>query len=142
MDEQSPLGANAVKYALIEFQAITLQDQRIRGGADAQLMSVVHFVVQHPNGRKCPGCAATVRHRFRGAAKGAVDVMVAPPEECAQYVTMLKPQVEHYYRERVGVDGTTIRLGSRGASPWLIGLRRSAPATVPLAVGRSIPSME
>ena len=125
---------NAVKHAVIQFESITLQDQRIRGAADAQLMSVVRFVVQHPDGRRCPGCAATVRHRFRGADKGAVDVMVSPPEECRLYVTMLKPQVEDYYRERVGVDGQLIRIGPEGASSLVIGAVMDSAASAEFEV--------
>ena len=87
---------NMLNHAVVHFDSITLQDQRIRGAVDDYLMSVVHFVVQHPDGRRCPGCAATVRHRFRDTVNDTVDVMVSPPEECRQYVPMLKPRIEDY----------------------------------------------
>lgn len=121
--------------AEVQFHSITLQDQRIRGAVDDYLMSVVRFVVQHSDGQLCPGCVATVRHRFRDKDKDTVSVMVSPPEQCRRYLPFLNPRIEEYYRERVGINGTAIRVGLRGASPLLIGVPRSAPAIVPLVIG-------
>ena len=125
------MAANAV----IEFESIVLRDQRIRGADDDYLLSVVHLVIQHPNGQYCPGCVASVRHRFRGANGGTVEISVLPAEQCAAYTRALLPLLEDYYRERVGSEGTAIRVGPRGASPWLVGMQRLAKATVSLPVG-------
>lgn len=119
--------------AVVQFESIVLQDQRIRGADDDYLLSVVHLEIQHPDGHWCPGCVASVRHRFRGA-NGSVEVSIRPAEQCAGYVQALEPSVEEYYRDRVGAEGTVIRVGPRGASPWLIGMQRLARATVSLPI--------
>lgn len=116
-------------------ESITLQDQRVRGAEDDYVLSVVHLEVQHPDGHWCSGCVATVRHRFRGVQGGGIEISIRPPAECAAYVPALEPLVEGYYRDRVGPDGSAIRVGPRGASPWLIGMQRLAPATVSLLIG-------
>ena len=116
-------------------ESITLQDQRVRGAEDDYLLSVVHLEVQHRDGHWCPGCVATVRHRFRGVQGGSIEISIRQPAECAAYVAALEPLVEGYYRERVGPDGSAIRVGPRGASPWLIGMQRLAPVTVSLPIG-------
>lgn len=122
--------------AVVEFESIVLQDQRVRGADDDYLMSVVHLTVQDPNGRSCPGCVATVRHRFRGADGGTVEISVAAAEQCTRYAKALEPSVEEYYRERVGTDGTAIRVGPRGASPWLVGMQRLSRAIASLVIER------
>lgn len=119
----------------VRLESIALQDQRVHGAANDYVVSVVHLDVQHPDGHWCPGCVATVRHRFRGDDGGAVEVNLQPADECAAYVSALRPCVEGYYRERVGGEGTAIRVGPHGASPWLIGMQRLAPATVSLLIG-------
>ena len=118
----------------VQFESIILQDQRIRGADDDYLLSVVHLEVQHPDGHWCPGCVAGVRHRFRGANGGAVEISVQPAEECAALAHALEPSVEEYYRDRVGGEGTAIRVGPRGANPWLVGMQRLARVTVSLAI--------
>lgn len=123
--------------AVVQFESIVLQDQRIRGADDDYLLSVVHLELQHPDGHWCPGCVASVRHRFRGANGGAVEVNVRPAEQCAAYAHALGPSVEEYYRDRVGADGTVIRVGPRGASPWLVGMQRLARATVSLSISEN-----
>ena len=121
-------------HAVVHFESIVLQDQRIRGADDDYLLSVVHLVIQHPDTRWCPGCLATIRHRFRGANGGAVEVNIRPADECVAYERALALSVENYYRERVGTEGTAIRIGPRGASPWLVGMQRMAPATAALPI--------
>ena len=116
-------------YNVVRFESIVLQDQRVRGAADDYLLSVVHLEVQQADGQWCQGCVATVRHRFRGANGGAVKISVQPADSCKSYVTALERPVEEYYRDRVGTDGSAIRVGPRGASPWLIGVPRLAPAS-------------
>lgn len=127
----SPMAAHAV----VQFESIVLSDQRVLGGDDDYLLSVVHLAIQHPDGHWCPGCVASVRHRFRGVQGGGVEVSIRPAAECATYVPALEPVVESYYRDRVGPDGSAIRVGPRGASPWLIGTQRLTPAMVPLPNG-------
>jgi hypothetical protein len=121
-----------VARALVQFESIVLQDQRVRGADDDYLLSVVHLEVQHADGRWCPGCVASVRHRFRGENGGQIEISVRPAEQCAAYARALEPVVEEYYRTRVGTDGTAIRVGPRGASPWIVGTQRLARATVAL----------
>lgn len=125
--------------ALVRFDSIVLQDQRVRGADDDYLMSVVHLTVQHPDGNWCPGCVATVRHRFRTANGGTVRVSVDAAQQCTAYVDALEPSVEHYYRDHVGSEGSAIRIGGRGASPLLIGVRRSVPASATLRISSSRP---
>jgi hypothetical protein len=118
----------------VQFESIALQDQRVRGADDDYLLSVVHLEVRHPDGRWCPGCSARVRHRFRGADGGGIEIRVQPSEQCAGYVAALEPAVEGYYRDRVGAEGTAIRVGPRGASPWLVGMQRLARTMVSLPI--------
>ena len=122
-------------HPLVQFESIVLQDQRIRSAADDYMLSVVHLVIRHPDGLWCPGCVASVRHRFRGANGGAVEINVQLADQCAAYADALKPLIEDYYRDHVGPEGAAIRVGRRGASPWLIGVQRLALATVSLGSG-------
>jgi hypothetical protein len=122
-------------HAVVQFESIVLQDQRVRGADDDYLLSVVHLTIQHPSGRRCPGCLAAVRHRFRGAHGGAVEISISAAKECAGYAHALEPLLEDYYRDRVGNEGTAIRVGPRGASPWLVGVLRSDPASALLTSG-------
>jgi hypothetical protein len=119
---------------VVRFESIVLQDQRVRGSDDDYLLSVVHLVIQHPDGHSCPGCVASVRHRFRGANGGAVEISLRAADQCVPYARALALSVENYYRERVGAEGTAIRVGPRGASPWLVGMQRMAPATAALPI--------
>ena len=121
-------------YAVVQFESIVLQDQRIRGTGDDYLLSVVHLTMPHPDGRWCPGCLATVRDRFRGAQGGALEISMRLEDECAGYARALEPSIEEYYREHVGTEGTAIRVGPRGASPLLVGVPRIARASGPLAI--------
>ena len=130
-----PVAISMETRAVVAFESIVLEDQRIRGAADDHLLSVVHLEVRHPDGHWCPGCLASVRHRFRGAGGGAVEIRIQAAEECASYAHALESAAEAYYRERVGPDGSAIRVGPRGASPWLIGMQRLAPVTVSLPIG-------
>jgi hypothetical protein len=130
----SPVAAQAV----VQFESIVLQDQRIRGADDDYLLSVVHLTILHSDGQWCPGCVASVRHRFRGANGGALEVSVSAAEECAGYVNALEPLLEDYYRDRVGSEGTAIRVSPRGASPWLVGMQRLARATVSIPISDSL----
>lgn len=118
----------------VQFESIVLQDQRVRGSDDDYLLSVVHLAVQHSDGHCCPGCVASVRHRFRAANGGAVEISVRPAAECAVLAQALEPSVEEYYRNQVGSEGRAIRVGPRGASPWLVGMQRLARATVSLPI--------
>ena len=120
---------------VVRFESIAVQDQRVRGAADDYLLSVVHLEVRHPDGHWCPGCVATVRHRFRGAHGGPVEVSIQPAEQCVAYARALTPPVEAYYRDHVGPEGSTIRVGPRGASPALLGTQRVARMTIALSVG-------
>jgi len=49
----------------IHFEAIALEDQRVRGAPDDYLRSAVHFAFRYPDGRIDTGCVATVLHRLR-----------------------------------------------------------------------------
>ena len=122
------------RCAIVQFESIVLRDQRIRGADDDYLLSVVHLTIQHPDGRWCPGCVASVRHRFRGVDGGAVEISVDAAQECAVYEHAVEPWVEKYYRDRVGPEGSAIRVGPRGASPWLVGMQRLARSTVSLPI--------
>ena len=128
----APMPPSLASHAVVHFESIVLQDQRIRGADDDYLLSVVHLTIQHPDARWCPGCLATIRHRFRGANGGAVEVNIRAADQCVAYERALAVLVENYYRERVGTEGTAIRVGPRGASPWLVGMQRMAPATAVL----------
>ena len=132
-----PITSPVAAHAIVQFDSIVLQDQRVRGVDDYYLLSVVHLTIQHSDGRWCPGCVASVRHRFRGANGGALEISVSAADECAGYAHELEPLLEDYYRDRVGRDGTAIRVGPRGASPWLIGMQRLAPATVSIPISDS-----
>lgn len=121
-------------YAIVQFESIVLQDQRIRGSADDYLLSVVHLTIQHPDGAWCPGCLATIRHRFRGPDGGAVEISMRLEDECAGYARVLEPSIEEYYREHVGSEGAAIRVGPRGANSLLVGVPRIARASAPLLI--------
>jgi len=62
---------------------------------------------------------------------------VSAPSECAGYARTLEPFLEEYYRDRVGTEGTAIRVGPRGASPWLVGMQRLARAAVSIPISDS-----
>jgi hypothetical protein len=133
-----PKTSAVAAHAVVQFESIVLQDQRIRGATDDYLLSVVHFTIQHPNGRWCPGCLASVRHRFRGANGGALEISMSAADECARYTHALEPLLQDYYRDRVGSEGSAIRVGARGASPWLVGVQRLSRATASIPIANRI----
>lgn len=122
-------------YAVVQLESIVLEEQRIQGADDDYVLSIVDFMVQHPDGRWCSGCVATIRHLFRGANGGAVAVSIDACEQCAPYATTFERFVEEYYREQVTVDGTEIRIGGRDGSPLLLGARRAIPVTAMVRIG-------
>jgi len=113
-------------YAVVQFESIVLQERRIHGAADDYVQTVVNLAVQHPDGRWCSGCIATIRHEFRSANGGAVEVSIDATPECAPYVSRLERFVADYYREHTAMDGTEMVMG---ADPLLLGVRRAMPDT-------------
>jgi hypothetical protein len=93
-------------------------------------MSVVHFAFRYPDGRIDTGCTATVRHRFRAANGGQVEVTVPAAYQCPSFRLSLERATEEYYRQRVGIDGVLVRIGPRGASPLILGVPRESAASV------------
>jgi len=116
-------------YAVVQFESIVLQERRIHGAADDYVQAIVNLTVQHPDGRWCSGCVATIRHEFRGANGGAVAVRIDATPECAPYGKIFERFVADYYRERVVMDGTEIRIGGRDAESLRLGVRRAMPET-------------
>ena len=106
----------------VYFESIALQDQRVRGQPDDYLLAVVHFDFRYPDGRIDTGCTATIRHRFRHPGGEIVEVTVPGAYDCPTYGRSLERAIEEYYRQRVGVDGSAIPIGPKGASPVLVGV--------------------
>ena len=114
----------------VHFESIVLQDQRVRGPVRDYVVCVVHFAFRYRDGRVDPGCIATVRHRIRLIGRPAVDVIVPAAYQSPAYSERLKREIAEYYLDRVGPQGTVIRLGPKGASPLILGVPRESPSIV------------
>lgn len=118
----------------VHFESIALQDQRVRGLPDDYLLAVVHFDFRYPDGRIDTGCIATIRHRFRHTSGEIVEVTVPGAYDCPTYGRSLERAIEEYYRQRVGADGSTIRVGPEGVSPFVIGVPRESIASAVFSI--------
>ena len=118
----------------VHFESIALQDQRVRGLPDDYLLAVVHFDFRYPDGRIDTGCIATIRHRFRHPSGEIVEVTVPGAYDCPTYGRSLERAIEEYYRQRVGADGSTIRVGPQGVSPFVIGVPRESIASAAFSI--------
>jgi hypothetical protein len=119
----------------VQFESVVLEEQRVCGRADDYLESTVHFSFQYPDGRVDAACSARVRHVLSGPDGGIVQVTVPAAFQCPDYLRLLEWAIGEYYREQVGDDGLVIRLGPKGASPLIVGVKRDAPGYAVFEVG-------
>lgn len=113
----------------VYFVAIEIVGQQVFGEPGDQVDSVVHFALRYPDGRLETNLMASVWHAIEPVSSGAVEVTLPASFRCPAYERSLERAVEEYYRRRVGVDGTLIRLGKKGASPLIIGVPMESAAS-------------
>jgi hypothetical protein len=111
----------------VHFQAVELVAQYVFGEPGDYIDSQVHFAFRYPDGRIDTNCTATIWHALR--PREIVQVTVPAAYRCPAYAPSLERAIEEYYRARVGMDGTVIRIGAKGASPLILGVVRESAAS-------------
>ena len=111
----------------VHFQAVELTAQYVFKEPGDYVEAVVHFGFRYPDGRIDTNCTATIWHALR--PREVVEVTVPAAYQCPAYRASLERAVEEYYRQRVGVDGTLIRIGPKGASSLIIGVAQDSAAS-------------
>ena len=104
----------------VHFEAIELTAQYVFGEPGDYVDALVHFAFRYPDGRIDTNCTATIWHALQ--PREIVQVTVPAAYKCPAYARSLESAIEEYYRLRVGMDGTVIRIGPKGASPLVIGV--------------------
>jgi len=112
----------------VHFESVELIVQRVYGEPGDHVECVVHFAFRFPDGRVDSNCAASVWHAIEPVSSGIVDITLPEAYKCPAYGHSLERAIEAYYRPRVGVDGTVIRIGPKGASPLIIGVPMASVA--------------
>ena len=121
----------------VYFEAIALEEQRVRGAPDDYLRSAVHFAFRYADGRVDTGCVATVLQRLLSPGDDVIEVSIPGAYQCPAYRECLEQAIADYYRERVGVDGTVIRIGPKGASPLIRGVSLESRASAVIEIGEN-----
>lgn len=111
----------------VHFEAVELTAQYVFGEPGDYVDGLVHFAFRYPDGRIDTNCAATIWHALRPSE--IVQVTVPAAYQCPAYAHSLERAIAEYYRSRVGSDGTVIRIGPKGASPLIVGVRRESAAS-------------
>jgi hypothetical protein len=118
----------------VYFVAIEIVGQQVFGEPGDQLDSVVHFALRYPDGRLETNLTANIWHAVEPVSSGAVEVTLPASFRCPAYQRSLERALEEYYRRRVGVDGTVIRVGKKGVSALLIGIPMESAASAEFEV--------
>lgn len=103
------------------FEAIEIVGQQVFGEPGDHVESLVHFGFRYPDGRVETNLTANVWHAIEPVSSGVVEITVPASFRCPAYVMSLERAIEAYYRPRVGVDGSVIRIGKKGASALIVG---------------------
>lgn len=121
----------------LHFESIALLEQRVHGQPDDYLLCIVRFSFRYPDGRVETGCVATVRDWLREPGADGVEITVPASHQCPTYVRLVERAVDEYYHERVGMDGTVIRLGPNGANLQVVGAMLASPEDVVFSIDAS-----
>ena len=106
----------------VYFEAVEITAQPVFGEPGDYLDALVHFDFRYPDGRIDTNCTATIWHRLAPRDADLIEVTVPAAYQCPAYGASLTHAIEAYYRPRVGVDGSVIRIGKKGASELIIGV--------------------
>ena len=112
----------------VYFEAVEITAQQVFGEPGDSVDAVVHFDFRYPDGRVDTNCTATVWHRLDLRGTDPIEVTVPAAYQGPAYGPSLLRAIEAYYRPRVGFDGTVIRIGPKGASALILGVRMESAA--------------
>ena len=78
-----------------------------------------------------------MRDWLREPGANGVEITIPAACQCPAYVRSVERAVDEDYHERVGMDGTLIRVGPNGASPQIVGAPVAAPEDVVFSIDAS-----